>query len=246
MNLADVPCGVRQVSGRQGRVKGGQEAHRGQFPWSASIHVEHGGHFCMGSVISSRYVLTAAHCFDGRPADKFTVTVGAQDLSSPEPGRVTVSPAEKIVHQGYKAGQFDDDIALLRLDAELAWSDYIQPICLSTEDAKTFVGMRGIIAGWGYLDEWRKGGERSDTLQWTEVPILARQTCQQWFDTANKKVKISQQKLCAGYKTGGKDACQADSGGALTVPLGGQYRLTGVVSAGFGCGRPGCPASTRT
>ena len=58
------------------------------------------------------------------------------------------------------------------------------------------------------------GGERSDALQWTELPVLSRETCQTWFDDAGKKVKISQQKLCAGYKAGGKDACQV-SGTAL-------------------------------
>ena len=80
----------------------------------------------MGSVISSRYVLTAAHCFDGRAADKFSVTVGAHDLTSTEPGEVTVSPAEKIIHPGYKPGKFDDDVALLRLETEVTERELLE------------------------------------------------------------------------------------------------------------------------
>lgn len=42
-------------------------AHEGQFPWLVSIQVikQDGSHshFCMGSFISDRWILSAAHCF---------------------------------------------------------------------------------------------------------------------------------------------------------------------------------------
>ena len=47
--------------------------------------------------------------------------------------------------------------------------------------------------------------------------------------------------ICAGYPPGGKDACQADSGGPLLEPgvIGNQTVdfLVGIVSFGVGCAR---------
>lgn len=42
-------------------------AHEGQFPWLVSFQIKKPdgsrNHFCMGSFISSRWILSAAHCF---------------------------------------------------------------------------------------------------------------------------------------------------------------------------------------
>ncbi|KAF0303671.1 Serine protease 33 [Amphibalanus amphitrite] len=250
LSLAAVPCGERHASpGHQTRIKGGQEAYRGQFPWSVSVRHQ-GAHLCMGALLSDRYVLTAAHCFGGRPASQFSVLVGGQDLTSDadaEPGRRVVTVERKIIHEDYVEGRFDDDIALLRLSEPVTWGDFVQPVCVppASADAKRYTGARGLLAGWGYLDEWRTGGERSDTLQWTALPLLSRQTCQQWFTDAGKVIKVRPGKVCAGFREGGTDSCQADSGGSLTVADqdGDQERavVVGVVSAGIGCGRPGLP-----
>jgi len=43
------------------RITNGSTATRAQFPWQVALIVDGAG-FCGGSLISTRWVLTAAHC----------------------------------------------------------------------------------------------------------------------------------------------------------------------------------------
>lgn len=52
--------------GPGGRITGGMEAARHQFPYMVGVvtHLASGNGFCGGSLISQNYVMTAAHCLD--------------------------------------------------------------------------------------------------------------------------------------------------------------------------------------
>lgn len=58
-------CGISDPDEKKGGFV--NAAREGQFPWLVSIQIRKSDgkfyHFCMGSFISDRWILSAAHCF---------------------------------------------------------------------------------------------------------------------------------------------------------------------------------------
>lgn len=62
-----------------------------QFPFIASIRLRNpvspnllmnSGHYCSGSLITSKHVLTAAHCLERYAKDQIFISIGEEDLSN--------------------------------------------------------------------------------------------------------------------------------------------------------------------
>lgn len=62
------------------RIIGGEDAEMFEFPYVVSLQKPLGQHFCTGSLIDAKTVLTAAHCVDG--TDNSTIFVRAGSLVS--------------------------------------------------------------------------------------------------------------------------------------------------------------------
>lgn len=81
-------------------------------------------------------------------------------------------------------------------------------------------------------------GVRPDVLQNAQVKVWSNSECQASFDSEKKTQKIQSTQMCAGKKTGGVDACWADSGGPM---ISNDDGLIGIISTGIGCGRAHLP-----
>ncbi|XP_052748507.1 transmembrane protease serine 9 [Galleria mellonella] len=226
-------CGERnEVS----RIVGGEEAGTNEFPWIARL-TYFKRFYCGGMLINDRYVLTAAHCVKGFMWFMIKVTFGEHNRCN-----ATIRPETRFVLRAiankFSLSNFDNDIALLRLNERVPISDAIKPICLPSNNNNLYVGVKAVAAGWGTLTE---EGKVSCTLQEVEVPVISNEDCRKTKYTASM---ISDNMLCAGYpKTGEKDSCQGDSGGPLITErkYDKRYELIGVVSWGNGCARVGYP-----
>lgn len=144
-----------------------------------------------------------------------------------------------VTHPEYKCGKSANDIALLKLEKSIIFSDLIKPICISSPlNDETYEGTIADVSGWGWTNENQEIGVRSDILQRASIEVWNNKKCESSFAEQNKPQPISKTQMCAGKETGGIDSCWADSGGPLISK---ENILIGVVSTGVGCARPGLP-----
>ncbi|ELK28482.1 Plasma kallikrein [Myotis davidii] len=114
-----------------GRIVGGTNSSWGEWPWQVSLHVKlpAQSHVCGGSIIGDRWVLTAAHCFDGLTfTDIWRIYAGILDLKEITYETPFSRIKEIIVHHNYSITENTNDIALIKLEAPLNYTGEVQNI----------------------------------------------------------------------------------------------------------------------
>ncbi|XP_053952765.1 trypsin alpha-like [Anastrepha ludens] len=200
---------------RDRRIVGGDLAKISQIPYL--VNIRRNGHFyCGGSIISSRCVLTAAHCVDKGLAEDFVVRGGVTLLSDTEHRRMV---ERFFIHTEYNNRTFENDIAILRLNAKLQGTN-IQPIAIGD-----FVPVQGDyvqVSGWGLTRE--NAIHPSNQMRTVHLRVLQQEKCKAFYDDYRN---VTDTMFCASVP-GQRDACLADSGGPAVA----RGRLVGVVSWG--------------
>merc|ERR1712183_585439 len=228
-------CGVERTS----RIVGGTEVNpKNKYPWMVALVTSSGGQFCGGTLVASKYVISAAHCMfeqDGSPTSKtdIKIRIGEHDFSSTGEGsltEITIDVANYTNHESYSSATTDNDITIIELAQEVDLTAYT-PACLAkTSDTTTFDGKNAWVYGWGTTSY---GGSSSSVLLEVEVPVVTNDQCKTTMGSG-----ITDGMICAGG-VAGKDGCQGDSGGPLTYKSGTQHVLIGDVSFGDQCALAG-------
>uniref|UniRef100_A0A8C7YVM1 Peptidase S1 domain-containing protein n=1 Tax=Oryzias sinensis TaxID=183150 RepID=A0A8C7YVM1_9TELE len=223
-------------------IIGGEDAAEGKWPWMVHLNITSDGlkrWRCGGSLVAKQWVLTAAHCWDpslGVNLRRSGVWVGARDLShgAERYRRVT----HVISHPGYEGGGgvYKNDLALLRLDKALAFSQRVAPLSLLQTDEAFGPSSECWITGWGLVGNGVPLPD-PETLQQLQISIVPQRDCRKTYPW------LTDDMLCAGSPAGGKDACKGDYGGPLVCRTPRGFVQVGIMSSGSpdGCGLPGRP-----
>ena len=243
-----IPAGVKcQANPLQQGVKivGGSEAEPHSWRWMASLRID-GWHYCGGSILNDRTILSAAHCCT-RGASDYTIRIGDHSQSQSD-GETEYEVARVIQHPEYGKSDgytYNWDFCIMETKTAMKLDGVNTDIvCLPDQDdhvdpsvTRGFVGDKCFVAGWGTLSS---GGSMPDKLQSVKVAIYGHDYCLEhsaYGDTFHKESEF-----CAGVIAGGEDSCQGDSGGPLIcINDQNQPVLTGAVSWGYGCAAKNYP-----
>ncbi|KPJ00774.1 Trypsin-1 [Papilio xuthus] len=216
------------------RIVGGMETSISMYPYNVAIS-RNGNHWCGGSVIDEQWIFTAGHCLesahdgDQKKLINYIVRAGS---SFHNRGGYQARINKAFFPSNYVPGNADFDFSLARLDRPMPIGRNIAVLNLPSRDYQIKTDDILIVTGWGSTDQ-SGYGNIPDRLRFVPVPVMAADECQHAY-----RFYITPRMVCAGYATGGKDACNHDSGG----PAVRDGILLGIVSfGGKKCGDPQSP-----
>ena len=236
-------------------IVGGRPVQRGSFQYVADVRIGGSALGCTGVLIAPSWVITAGHCASmsgsastglvpsrpAWPARAYRVELGSPfaDGRGGEIHRVS----RVIVDNHYLVTNgVGNDVALL----ELKSASRVKPMLIAPpRPALWHAGVIGTIAGFGTTSE--NAVAPPPRMRYARVPFTSDAYCAKKYPFGPEVVTNDgyfdpRDMVCAGYRQGGTDTCEGDSGGPLLSALpDGKRVLVAVTSFGDGCAKPGHP-----
>lgn len=111
----------------------------GDWPWHLAIYSVNGDthiYICGGTLVSQNFVITAAHCVtivrtnEPTPNADLKFYLGTSTLKLTGDGLQEHRPSRIIIHPEYNPTRLFNDIAVIKLDKDVTYTNFVRPICL--------------------------------------------------------------------------------------------------------------------
>lgn len=223
----------KDLNGIQPFIIGGEDANISNFPFYARLIVTDFarlyGDFCGGSILNSRYILTAAHCLDDADVSQLAIVTNNGVVAG-----VRLDELKKVesikLHEGYNASTLKNDIAIIKLKEPM--TNYT---AVSIPNSPTeYASLNTVTAmGLGYIDD---SESKPSIIQYADVTKLTDSECDTRVQAIYGGTYESLYQECTIPKKNTSDqltgVCNGDSGGPLTFNSGGTYKQYGLTSYG--------------
>lgn len=127
-----------------GRIVNGHVAPDDQFKYQASLRTPKNQHFCGGSILNERWIITAAHCAAVVVPGQTRAVVGTHHIKF---GGVAHTVSRVISHPSYSSTFIKNDVAVLELASPILFRKGIEAIEIDREYIDA--GEMAIASGWG-------------------------------------------------------------------------------------------------
>ena len=185
------------------RIAGGVVTEKNEYPWHVGIMVDdYDWPWCGGSILSSRTILTAAHCFTDH-----AVVVAEHAWTVTGDGEQKMEVCNRVDHPKYNPDTVEYDIAILTLCKDIIFNKTASPVCLPSQPDSDYANVPAIVTGWGFLED--EGLNRPEQLMELVVNTIPNTECS--IIHADTDTDIKESMICANNP--GKGICFGDSGG---------------------------------
>ncbi len=204
--------------------------------WLASLYLTEGldkpevGPYCRASLISNKWLLTAAHCVDFYQPSDIQVSFGLQNRDK---NNYYYFVETVLVHPDWNSNSLENDIALIELTEEVT----LQPLELASVKRLTeHVLISGAASAFGV------NGRTTDQV--SQFYLMNNEQCQfdltqAWRDKGKQLaiIELDDSMLCARATLPDEGTCEGDSGGPLVIFQDNRWYQLGLVSWSYGCSR---------
>ncbi|XP_040568728.1 uncharacterized protein [Lepeophtheirus salmonis] len=230
------------------------------YPWQVSIVGRDGIHWCTGTLITDRHILSSAHCFFhescGNKCKILSVALyelhfgrsNRTDFINPKTKQRSNIPDDVDVVRGigdiFIPSDFDmrdavrdgNDIAVILIDEPIQFRAEILPACLPDSKSKDIfdVGGVGYVGGFSHI---RSGNEAPLSLQAFRMDIIPEGSCIKnllvfGYDEFDAPDTICAKSTFRCSRKEESSICRGDAGGPLMSPFKNDLGLTQWIVGG--------------